>query len=149
MLVDMLHTHTYIFTDSTQGSRQSVAISQALAELLATHGEVEEGRGLLQKAMDRLETRSSQRSTRGGDGGSPDPSTAPGGRPKKRSAEEAEDADQGVTALLMAWANFEESVSFCFSSLQVKRSQRLCRLLQPAWSHSERIFELNRKRRRR
>ncbi|CAM9689003.1 unnamed protein product, partial [Ectocarpus sp. 13 AM-2016] len=95
-----------------EGSRQSVAISQALAELLATHGQVEEGRGLLQKAMDRLEKAASARSKRSGGGGSPDPSAtwaAAGGRPKKRSADEAEDADQGVTALLMAWANFEES----------------------------------------
>ncbi|CAB1118538.1 unnamed protein product [Ectocarpus sp. CCAP 1310/34] len=96
----------------SQGSRQSVAISQALAELLATHGQVEEGRGLLQKAMDRLEKAASARSKRSGGEGSPDPSAAwaaAGDRPKKRSAEEAEDSDQGLTALLMAWANFEES----------------------------------------
>lgn len=122
----MLHTHASsppppppdsTQHNTTQGSRQSVAISQALAELLATHGQVEEGRGLLQKAMDRLEKAASARSKRSGGGGSPDPSTAwaaAGDRPKKRSAEEAEDADQGVTALLMAWANFEESVSFFF-----------------------------------
>ncbi len=92
-------------TRDKQSSKPRMAISKALAELLAMQGNVDEARQVLQEALDRQAAAASN------------PPVGPRwigpGRRAKPSAEDVdrEDEDSGPAELLLAWANVEESVS--------------------------------------